>query len=48
MQQVAARLTDADMAAVAAWLSSRPLPADVRPLPAGAQHTLLPCGSEPQ
>lgn len=48
MQQVAARLTDADVTAVAAWLSSRPLPADVRPLPAGALRTVLPCGSEPQ
>ena len=48
MQRVAARLTDADMTAVAAWLSSRPLPADTSPLPAGALRTLLPCGSEPQ
>lgn len=48
MQQVAARLTDADMTAVAAWLSSRPLPSDVTPLPAGALRTALPCGSEPQ
>ena len=48
MQLVAARLTDADMTAVAAWLSSRPLPADVTPLPVGALRTLLPCGSEPQ
>ena len=48
MQLVAARLTDADVTAVAAFLASRPLPADVAPLPAGAQRTLLPCGSEPQ
>jgi cytochrome c553 len=48
MQQVAARLTDDDMTAIAAWLSSRPLPEDTSPLPAGASRTLLPCGSEPQ
>ncbi len=48
MQLVAARLTDADVVAVAAWLASRPLPADVAPLRAGAQRPLLPCGSEPQ
>lgn len=47
MQQVAARLTDADVTAVAAWLASRPLPADLAPLRAGALRTPLPCGSEP-
>jgi cytochrome c553 len=48
MQLVAAHLTDADVTAVAAWLSSRPLPSDVTPLPAGALRTPLSCGSEPQ
>lgn len=48
MQLVAARLTDADVTSVAAWLASRPLPADVSPLRAGALRTPLPCGSEPQ
>jgi cytochrome c553 len=48
MQLVAARLTDADVTAVAAWLSSRPLPGDAAPLRANAQRTALPCGSEPQ
>jgi cytochrome c553 len=48
MQQVAGRLTDADITAVAAWLSSRPLPADATPLAVNAMRTALPCGSEPQ
>lgn len=48
MQLVAARLTDADVSAVAAWLSSRPLPADGAPLATGALRTPLSCGSEPQ
>jgi cytochrome c553 len=48
MQQVAGRLTDADITAVAAWLSSRPLPANAAPLAAKAMRTPLPCGSAPQ
>ena len=48
MQQVAARLTDGDVSAVAAWLAAQPLPADLAPLRAGAQRTPLACGSEPQ
>ena len=48
MQEVAGRLTDRDVTAVAAYLASLPVTADVAPLPAGALHTLLRCGSEPQ
>lgn len=47
MQFVAARLTEADVTAVAAWLASRPAPANPVPLPQGSLKTPLPCGSEP-
>lgn len=48
MQIVAGHLTEADVTAVADWLSSLPVSADTRPLPAGSLKTPLPCGSEPQ
>lgn len=48
MQQVAARLTESDVTAVAAWLASLPVPEGAAPLPAGALRTPLQCGSEPQ
>ncbi len=48
MQLVAARLTEADVTAVAAWLASRPVPADARPLAAGTLALPFACGSEPQ
>ena len=48
MQIVAGNLTEADVTAVAAYLSSLPVPADPSPLPAGTLKTPLPCGSEPQ
>lgn len=48
MQIVAGHLTESDVTAIAAWLSSRPAPADPSPSPAGARITPLPCGSEPQ
>lgn len=48
MQSVAARLTDADVTAVAAWLSSQPLPADPSPAAAASYRLPLHCGSEPQ
>lgn len=48
MQIVAAHLTEADVAAVAAYLASRPVPQDAKPVPAGALRTPLACGSEPQ
>jgi cytochrome c553 len=48
MQLVAARLTEADVAAVAAWLSSMPIPANTRPLPRSSEQLPLACGSQKQ
>jgi cytochrome c553 len=48
MQMIAARLTEADVAAVAAWLASQPVPADLSPVPQGTLPMPLHCGSEPQ
>jgi len=42
MVVVANRMTGGDVAAVAAWLASRPPPADMHPLPAVAQREPLP------
>jgi cytochrome c553 len=47
MQIVAGLLTEADVTAVAAWLSSLKAPADPAPVPRGSLKTPLPCGSEP-
>lgn len=47
MQLVAGHLTEADVGAVAAWLSSLPVSADTKPLPARSLDMPLPCGSEP-
>jgi cytochrome c553 len=46
MQLVAARLTEQDVAAVAAWLSSMPIPAETRPLARSADPLPLKCGSQ--
>jgi cytochrome c553 len=48
MQIVAGHLTEPDVTAVAAWLSSQPIPADPSPAPEGSWRPPLPCGSEPQ
>jgi cytochrome c553 len=48
MQLVAARLTETDVTALAAWLASFPVPPDPSPAPAGTLRTPLRCGSEPQ
>ena len=48
MQAVAGRLTEADVTAVAAWLSSLPAPANPEPAPQGSRPMPLACGSEPQ
>jgi cytochrome c553 len=48
MQLVAAHLTEDDVAAVAAWLASRPVPPDATPVPAGTLRMPLSCGSERQ
>lgn len=47
MQLVAARLTEADVTAVAAWLASRPAPANNAPAPKGAYVLPFACGSQP-
>jgi cytochrome c553 len=47
MQIVAASLTESDVTAVAAWLSSVPIPADPSPMPHGSLPMPLTCGSEP-
>ena len=47
MQIIAGLLTEADVAAVAAYLSSVPVPADPSPLPRGSLSMPLACGSEP-
>lgn len=48
MQQVASLLTESDVTAVSAYLSSIPMPPDPSPAPRGALVTPLACGSEPQ
>lgn len=45
MQTVAARLTEADVTAVSAWLASQPVPADGSPAPAGSYPMGQLCGS---
>jgi cytochrome c553 len=48
MQQVAARLTEADVTAIAAWLASRPAPQERRPVAKGSYALPFACGSQPQ
>jgi cytochrome c553 len=48
MQIVAGHLTESDVTAIAAWLSSRPAPADPSPAPRGTLPMPLSCGSEPK
>lgn len=47
MQKVAAKLTEADVTAVAAWLASRPAPVSLAPAPKGTYVLPFTCGSEP-
>lgn len=47
MKRVATRLSDADIAAVAGWLSQQGAPADVAPEPASLTRTPYACGSQP-
>jgi len=47
MQVVAGHLTEDDVKALAAWLSSRPMPSNPAPVPRGSLPMPLPCGSEP-
>ena len=48
MAQITRRLGAADIAAVAAWLAARPLPADTHPVATVALPLPLPCGSRPK
>ena len=47
MQVVAGHLSEVDVTSVAAWLSTRPAPADPTPAPKGSYALPLACGSEP-
>ncbi|HVJ55561.1 MAG TPA: c-type cytochrome [Aliidongia sp.] len=47
MQQVAGRLTEADVTAIAAWLSTQPAATDPTPAKQGSLPMPLVCGSEP-
>ena len=47
MQQVAARLTEEDVTAVAAWLANHPAPVNSAPAPKGTYVLPFACGSEP-
>ena len=48
MHEIATRLNDADISAVAAWLSTQQAPQNPVPVSAGTLKTPLACGSEPQ
>nr|WP_233864477.1 c-type cytochrome [Paraburkholderia adhaesiva] len=48
MHEIATRLTDEDVNAVAVWLSTQPAPPNPVPAPARSLKTPLACGSEPQ
>jgi cytochrome c553 len=48
MHEIATRLNDADISAVAAWLSTQQAPQNPVPAQAGSLKTPLACGSEPQ
>jgi cytochrome c553 len=47
MAEIARRLQPEDVLAVAAWLSSRPLPMDTRPAASLRDAPSMPCGSAP-
>src|SRR5215469_18209583 len=47
MRQVATRLTEEQITAVAGWLAAQPAPKSAQPAPAGQWKTTLPCGSQP-
>ncbi len=46
MQQVALKLSDADIGAVSSWLSSQPVPQDLSPAAASSEKLPLECGSQ--
>jgi cytochrome c553 len=47
MQLVASHLTEADVTAVAAWLATRPAPANPAPVQKGTYALPFGCGSQP-
>jgi cytochrome c553 len=47
MQIIAGHLTEDDVKALAAWLSSRPAPSDLAPAPQSALPMPMACGSQP-
>jgi len=48
MQSVASRLTEEDVQAIAAYLSSRPAPENLSPAKKGSYALPFACGSQPQ
>jgi cytochrome c553 len=48
MEEIASRLSGADITAIAGWLSAQPGPAAAEPAPAKSQKLPLECGSQPQ
>lgn len=48
MQLIAARLTEPEVAAVAAWLSAMPIPANTQPAKQSSERLPLVCGSQKQ
>lgn len=48
MHEVATRVSDEDVRAIATWLAAQPAPANPAPAPANSLKTPLACGSEPQ
>src|SRR5215469_2904271 len=47
MHQVATRLTEEQITAVAGWLAAQPAPKSAQPAAAGEWKTILACGSQP-
>jgi cytochrome c553 len=48
MQLIAARLTETEVSAVSAWLSSMPIPANTQPAKQSSARLPLGCGSQKQ
>lgn len=48
MQLIASRMTEADVAAVSAWLAAMPIPANTEPAEQSAERLPLACGSQKQ
>jgi cytochrome c553 len=46
MAEISRKLTAEDVGAITSWLAAQPVPADMRPIAAGAVTLPLPCGSD--